>query len=886
MGEAVAGHARRLYRVLMALLPGRFRHRFGADMEDLFVRRLSTAGSVWERTWVWIRGVVDVLGYAALERLRPAPKQEGQEDGMGTRMQDLRWAARTLGRSPLFTAMAVITLALGIGASTATFSVVSTVLIKDLPYHEPRRLVAVWPEANFNNGMVRESLKSMPALASETGISGWSLTLVGEGEPLELDANRVWPNHFRVLGAAPALGRDFTAEEGLPGRNDVVILSHALWVRVFGADPDVVGRTIQLSGADADTHTVIGVMPRDFRPVVGHPDAWIPMGYDPAVGMEADDSWYVNYRVARLAPGATVARAQEQVEAFARTVRERLPRSFDEEDVSAATVQPLAAYVSGDLGPVLWVTLGAVSLVLLIACANVANLLLARGEARGADLAVRTALGAGRRRMIRMLLSESAMLAGLGGALGVLLSFGLVRLVVAAAPPDFPRIREVAVDGSVLAYAVGATIVAALLAGLVPALRASRVDATASLRGAARAASARRGSTLTLALVGIEVALAVVVAVGSGLMLRSLQRLSAVDTGLDAHGVVVLHPAPPDGRYPDGAAFQTYYAQVLDRVRAVPGVESAGAIHLLPGTLGNWSFPTWPEGVDLPEGSATPSVNFRMIWPGYFETVGMRLVRGRLLEETDGADDEKVAVVNQAFVDRFWPGQDPIGRTVRTLSSTGDAYRVVGVVGNVRQHGLAREPRPEMYFTHRQWGWSMSFWIVARVRGSAPMEHAAALKQAVWDVDRDVPVTGLDELARVFGNSAATTRFLALVLSSFGALALALGAIGVFGVTAFTVGRRAPEFGVRVALGASRTGVLRTALATCALPVGVGVVVGLAGASAASRALRSALFGVAPSDPATFAGVAATLVVVALLASVLPAWRASRVDPVRVLGSE
>jgi putative ABC transport system permease protein len=549
-------------------------------------------------------------------------------------------------------------------------------------------------------------------------------------------------------------------------------------------------------------------------------------------------------------------------------------------------VQPLAAYVVGDFGPVLWVTLAAVSLVLLIACANVANLLLARGEARGADLAVRTALGAARSRVIRMLLAESAILAGLGGALGILLSFGLVRLVVAAAPADFPRIREVAVDGSVLAYAVGATVVAALLAGLVPALRASRVDATASLRGATRAASGRRGSRLTLAVVGIEVTLAVVVTVGSGLMLRSLQRLSGVDTGLDTHGVVVLHPTPPGGRYPDGAAFQTYYSQVLERVRAVPGVESAGAIHLLPGTLGNWSFPTWPEGVDIPEGSAVPSVNFRVIWPGYFETVGMRPARGRLLEATDGADDEKVALVNQAFVDRFWPGQDAIGRTVRMFSSTGDAYRVVGVVGNVRQHGLAREPRPEMYFTHRQWGWNMSFWIVARVRGDAPLEHAAALKQAVWSVDRDVPVTGLDELARVFGSSAATTRFLALVLSSFGALALALGAIGVFGVTAFTVARRAPEFGVRVALGASRAGVLRTALTTCALPVGIGVVLGLAGAAAASRALRSVLFGVEPSDPVTFASVAATLVVAALFASLLPAWRASRVDPVRVLGSE
>jgi predicted permease len=370
-------------------------------------------------------------------------------------------------------------------------------------------------------------------------------------------------------------------------------------------------------------------------------------------------------------------------------------------------------------------------------------------------------------------------------------------------------------------------------------------------------------------------------------MLRSLARLTSVDTGLDTDGVLVLRAAPPDGRYPDGTAFQEYYRQVLDRVRALPDVASAGAIHLLPGTRSNWSFPTYPEGVDYPEGTAVPSVNFRGVWPGYFETVGMRAVRGRLLQPSDDADAEKVVVVNQAFVDRFWPGLDPLGRTLRAFTRTGDAYRVVGVVGNVRQHGLASEPRPEMYFTHRQWGWNMSFWIVARVRGAGtPMDHAAALQQAVWSVDPDVPITGLDALSHVFGETAATTRFLTLVLSSFGALALLLGAVGVFGVTAYAVGRRAPEFGVRLALGSSRSGVLAAALATCLAPVAAGLGAGLALAGAASGALRSVLYGVEPSDPVTFAMVAATLLGVAILASLLPAWRASRVDPVEVLNAE
>ncbi len=525
--------ARIVYRALLALLPGRFHDRFGADMEELFARRLSTARSASARTWVWIRGVVDVLGHAALERLRPAPTHARGEDGMGTRLQDLRWALRTLGRSPLFTAMAVVTLALGIGASTATFSVVNTVLFKDLPYAQPDRLVAIWPETNFNLSMVDEAVASMPAIEAATGVSGWSLTLIGEGDPLEVRANRVSPNHFRVLGVAPILGRTFRDEEGLPGRGDVVILSHAFWLRLFGGDPAVIGRTLRLSGADAETHTVVGVMGPDFRPVTGDPEMWVPMTLDPATPLEADDSWYVNQRVARLAPGATLEQASGQVKVFARSIGERLPRHYDEDEIRAATVGPYAAYMMRDMGPVLWVALGAVSLVLLIACANVANLLLARGEARSRDLAVRAALGAARERVVRMLLAESALLGTLGGALGVLLSCGLVRIVVATAPADFPRIGEVAVNWSVLLYAVGATVVATLLAGLVPALRVSRFDATASLGGATRASSGRRTSRLTLALVGIEVALAVMVTVGSGLMIRSLARLTSVDTGLD-----------------------------------------------------------------------------------------------------------------------------------------------------------------------------------------------------------------------------------------------------------------------------------------------------------------------------------------------------------------
>ena len=878
-----------LYRALLRLLPEHFRARFSAEMEDVLTYRLRRAGTRAGRACVWLRAVADIMTHAVLERVRPETSRndEGEGMGMGTAVKDLQYARRSLGRSPLFTAVAVLTLALGIGASTATFSVVSTVLFKELPYREPDRLVAIWPRTNFNNAMVREALAASPALEAVSGISGWTLTLVGSGDPVEVRGTRVSPDHFRVLGVQPALGRGFDPGEGVPGRGDVAILSHAFWVRAFGADPAILGRSIQLAGADNTRHTVIGVMPPDFRPVVGKPDVWIPMAPLPGAPMAEDDTWYVNHRVARLAPGATLAQADDQIKAFARLARERIPTILDEADVAGAGVQPLQEYTARSMGPVLWVTLGAVSLVLLIACANVANLLLARGETKRPELAVRVALGAGRKRVVRMLLAESGMLGLAGGAAGVLLSLGLVRMVVRLAPADFPRIDEVGVGGSTLLYAVAVTLAAILLAGLVPALRGSRVDVTASMGGGARSTSGWRGSRLTHTLVTAEVALAVIVTVGSGLMLRSLGRLMSVDQGVQADGVVVFRASPPDGRYPDGAAFKAYYRDILDRVAALPGVESVGAIHLLPGTPDNWSFPTYPEGYEIAAGTPAPSVNLRGIWPGYFETVGVGLRKGRYLGDADNEDAEKVAVVNQAFVDRYWPDEDPLGRTVRTFSADAEPYRVVGVVGDVRQHGLMDEPRPEMYLTHAQRGWNMAFWVVARIGGAgAPLDHAKDLQQAVWSVDPDVPITGLEELATVFGRSTATTRFLALILTSFGVLALALGAVGVFGVTAYSVSRRIPEFGVRVALGSSRTGVLTTALGASLAPVVAGLVVGLLAAAVASGTLRTALFGIEPSDPLTYLGVGGLLLAVAVLASLVPALRASRVDPVMALRSD
>ncbi|HUP51572.1 MAG TPA: ABC transporter permease [Longimicrobiales bacterium] len=878
----------RAYRALLRLLPHAIRSRFGRDMEEVFLMRLAEARSPVGKAWVWVRAAVDVAAVGAREGwMLLTMMTRGRGGGMDGWMQDLRYAVRTLGRSTALTLLVVGTLALGIGTSTATFSVVNGVMLKPLPYAEPDRLVAVWPEQNFNTAMVRQLLAAAPALESATGISGWAFTLTGEGEPLQVDGARVSPDHFRVLGVRPALGRDFTAEEGLPGNEGVAVISHGLWVRAFGADPSVIGRTIDLATNDLPRRTVIGVLPPDFRPVHSTPEVWVPLVLAPTSGIASDSTWYVNDRVGRLAPGATVEQATEQVRAFARDVHALMDQAIAASTVEVAGVRPLRSDLAGDLGAVIWVALGAVSLVLLIACANVANLLLARGEARQADLTVRAALGAGRKRVVRLLLVESALLGVIGGGLGIALSFALVRTAMGLAPSDFPRLAEIGVDGAVLAYGLAVTAAATVLAGLVPALRVSRANAPSALGGWGRSARARRSSRLATTLVGAEVALAMVVVIASGLMLRSLHSMTSEDPGLDGRGVLVLRPSPPEGRYPSGLAYHAYYDQVLERVRALPAVERASAIHLLPGTGDNWNFPTFIEGVEIVAGQLIPTVNFRVVWPEYFETVGVSVLQGRSLARADDRDAELAVVVNQAFVERYWPGEEPLGRELRLFSTEAAPHRVVGVVQDTRQHGLSREPLPEMYFTHAQIPWNMAFWIVARVRGDEdPLDHASDVRAAVWSVDPDVPIRGVDALARVMDASAATTRFVTVALGAFGALALLLSAVGVFGVTAYDVGRRIPEFGVRVALGASRGDVVRSALAGSLWAVTLGLGAGVLAASFATDALAAALYEIEPSDPATFLGVAGLLLVVAVVAALVPAWRAGRVDPVRALRGE
>ncbi|MEM7414932.1 MAG: ABC transporter permease [Gemmatimonadota bacterium] len=872
----------RLYRVLLHLFPSAFRDRWAEDMEAVFRHRLEEATTRRARARVWITAVADTTGQAALEWWQHIGWIKGG-DGMNGIGSEWKQAVRGLQRTPWITLTAVLTMALGIGANTAMFSVVDGVVLEPLPYDEPDGIVAVWPEANFNTAMVREIDEAAPALSDIAGISIWTAVLSEAGDPTEVDVARVTPSYFRILGVDAALGRTLTDDDGRPGAPSVVVLTHDLWVARFGADPDVLGRSIALSVEDATAHTVVGVMPNGYDPIpIG--EAWTAV-VDLGATVADDNTWFVNRRIGRIAPGATIEQADAQVASAAQRIGSQAPNQFDEADLRVAGVVRLKESMTEDARLALWGLLGAVGLVLLIACANVANLLLARGESRRTTLAVRAALGASRRSIARLLLIEASMIGVVGGLLGLWTAYGSLGLILSLAPPELPRIDQVSVDGGALAFAVTATLLATLLAGLWPAIRASRVDPGSDLTGATRAAAGRRSSrVISHGLVGLEMALAVVVALGSALMLRSLGELLTVDLGFEPEGVVVFRPNALGTGRSGVDAYRSLYGQVWANLQDEPGVESVGGVQVLTGSLNNWSFPTWPEGHVVAEGDGAPTVNFRAVLPGYFETLEIPLLSGRTIEETDRDDTEGVVVVNQTFVDTFWPDEDPIGRTLNIFSRNEPALRVVGVVGDIRQHGRARAPRPELYVPFMDWDWEMSAWMVVRTRTPDALE--SRLRAIVDEVDASAPIAGVQRLDEFFDQSASSTRFFAVLLSIFGFLGLALGAIGIYGVSSFAVARRAPEFGVRVALGATRFEVVRTAMLSGAAPIVLGAGVGLAASVVGTRWLRSYLFEVQPTDPLAIVLVLSALGGVAVAALAIPAWRAGRVDPARVLGGD
>ena len=804
---------------------------------------------------------------------------------METLWQDVRYAARGLLKSPGFTALAAITLALGIGANTAIFSVLHGVVLKPLPYERPDEILRVWPQRKFSKHMLA-TFEQASSFTNVTGYHGAALTLTGGGDPEELTATAVASTHFAVLGVQPGHGRAFRAEDREPGAEPVVMLSHGLWQRRFGSDRGILGRVISLAGLGADRRTVVGVLPADFKPLSGDSELWVPVVFDPANPDDYRDT--IGFRaLARLAPGVTLAQAEAEVRTLARRLQQESPEYYDQERVRTAGVAPLHDILVGGVRPTLWVLLGAVGFVLLIGCSNIANMLLARAGGRQREMAVRAAMGAGRARLIRQLLTESALLGALGGAAGLVAAAWLETLLVSSLPASVPRSSEIGIHFEELGFAAGLSLLAALIFGLVPALRSIRTDLQGDLRDGARRTAGRASLRLNQGLVIAEVALSVVLVAGAGLMLKSLWLLQQVEPGFEPRQLLTLRLSPGGGCYADAEPLDSYYRRVLEQVRAVPGAVSASAINYLPMTSPDLRMGYSTEDHPVTPQTRVRSVSYRTVTPGYLRTMGIPLVAGRALTAADRGGAPQVGLINQAMARQLWPDQDAVGKQI-LWDDASPWFRVVGVVGDIRQHRLDLETKPQVY---RPFGqafdelMSPAMYLTVRTAGDAAA-LAPAVRQAVWSLDADVPIARLRSMDRVITLSLAGSRFFTTVLVTFGALALILGAVGVYGVGSYTVSRRTRELGIRMALGARRQTLLRSVMKRELVPVALGVALGVAGALAATRVLASSLFGVTATDPSTFLGVALVLGAVAMVSSYLPARRASRVDPIVALRSE
>jgi putative ABC transport system permease protein len=805
---------------------------------------------------------------------------------------DLRYAVRTLVRTPGFTAAAVVALALGIGANTAILSVVDSVLLRPLPYRDPDRLAVVLhggdgpvSPANFLDWR-----RQATTLAAMSAAEYWTPTLAAGDVPEKVWALHTTADLFTTLGVPPLFGRTFLPGEDAGGGERVVVLGYGLWQRRFGGDRGIVGRSLTLDG---EPYTVIGVMPRSFRFApfwATRAEMWAPL---PLAG-RTDNRRASSLRVfARLAPGASLAQAREEMAA----ITGRLERSYPGTNRDVA-VTPLMEKAVGGVRPALLVLLGGVGFVLLIACANVAHLLLARTAARRKEIALRASLGAGRRRIVRQLLTESLLLALVGGAAGVGLAYVALPALVAAAPAGVPRLDVVAIDGRVLLFTLAATLATGVLFGLAPALQAAAPDSAQALREGTRGSAAGgERHRLRSFLVASEIALALVLLVGAGLMVRSFLALQRVDAGFDPRHVLTLTVPITGAREAEPGRRQIFYQELLARVRALPGVTADGAINHLPLAGDLWGLSFWVEGRPEPSAGERNSAAYRVVLPGYFATMRLPIVRGRAIGTGDDLAAPRVVMVNEVLADRFWPGEDPIGKRIRfDRPGPGEEpewLTVVGVAKNARQHDWAAPPDAEVYLPYlqnRRYLESTSgpftyLTLVVRTLGD-PAALAPAVRATVGSLDRAVPVAEVQAMERVVADATAEPRFYLLLLGIFAAVAILLAAVGIYGVMSYAVSRRTQEIGVRMALGAGRSNVLRLVVGQSLTVAAAGAAAGLAGAWGLTRLMSGLLFGVQPTDPLAFAGAAAVLVAVALVAAYLPARRAARIDPLRVLRAD
>jgi len=826
---------------------------------------------------------------------RSAERREGRmrfNEALHRVRQDVRFAVRQLARAPGFTLLASVTLALGIGASTAIFSAVNPILFEPLPYpHADRILVVsdVTPDGgplDVTFGTFRELAARSRSFDALAVMKPWQPTASGAGEPERLEGQRVSADYFRVLGVSPALGRSFEPADDQPNGPRVVVLGHALWQRRFGGDASIVGRDIRL---DDNPYTVIGVMPATLENVLAPSAAlWAPLQYGASFAPDSREWGHHLRMVGRLRPGLTTERATSELAAIARAAVPEYPRVPWASLGNGLVVGSLQESVTRGVRPALLAVLGAVMLLLLIACVNVTNLVLARGAQRRGEFALRVALGAGRGRLVRQLLTESLLLALLGGALGIVVALLGVRALVTLSPPGLPRLDVIHLDAPVLAFALGVTALTGLVVGLLPALQTSRGELRAGLGESSRRASGGEHRSVRGLLVVAEVALALVLLVSAGLLLRSLERLFAVDVGFDASPLLTMQVQSTGHRFDDDSVRYRYFERVLDEVRGVPGVVAAGFTTQLPlsGELDVYGVHLEEDDARSAGGDDGDGAALRYaVTPGYLQAMRIPLRRGRLLDARDRAAAPRAVLINESFARRRFPGRDPIGQRLRFGPREGDWYTVVGVVGDVKQASLGLTLSDAIYVTPAQWHWvDRLMSLVVRVecpRRSRcdPAALAPAVRRAVWSVDRDQPIVRVATMKQLVAMSAAERRFALVLFEAFGLAALVLAATGIYGVLAGSVGERTREIGVRSALGASRVSIVALVVRQGMGLTGLGVVIGLVGAAAASQAIVTLLFGVSRLDLVTYLGVIALLAGVSAAACWVPAWRAARVDP-------
>jgi predicted permease len=809
-------------------------------------------------------------------------------------LHDLRYGARMLARQPGFTVVATLTLALGMGANTAIFTVLHAVVLRDLPYRAADRLAAIWVDfGDLGQSLPAVSPQDFRDLQHMSRLfdgfaagSGTTASLTGGGEPEQVDLGRVSHNLFPLLGVEPALGRGFFRDEDVDKGPAVVILGDGLWQRRFGGDPGVIGRTIQVNGA---AHLVVGVMPAGFRLLLP-PEAfllkdselWAPL-QDPYTEPRNRTLFTV---FGRLQEGVTWPQAQEEMSAIAARLRDEhaIHQQADTRIRAVALHHDIVKHVR----PALLVVAGAVGLVLLIACGNVANLLLARATAREREIAVRLALGAGRARIVRQILTESLLLAAGGGTLGLLLASWGIELLLALRPTHLPLIEEAGINGPALAFNAAATLLTVFLFGLLPALQVSRPRLSSSLQEGGRSQTAAGARPLHRLVVVGEVALSLVLLVGVGLLLRGFASLQSVSPGFDPDGVLTLRVSLPRHAYRSDEERAGFYRQLEEKLRALPGVESAGAVEQLPLTGGGWMAP-YAYDEETERNWESVSADARVVTTGYFDALGIRLMAGRSFDDQDTRDGRQVAVVDELLARKAWPGQDAVGKRLKLPvfgpeGVTREWIDVVGVVEHVRLHDLARDGREQVYLPHRQRS-SRALDLVLRSSGD-PAALAQPAGAAVHSLDRDLPVQKVRPMADYVSGAMAQARFTLILIGIFGGIALLLATIGLYGVISYTVSLRTREFGIRLALGARSPGIVRLVLGQGMKLALIGVAAGLAGSFAAGRVLSGLLFGVSPTDPLTYIVVPLLLAAVTLLACYVPARRATRVDPIAALRCE